>query len=267
MLVNRRNLFPLVFAPQLAFGQATANDREWSTFVAWVNGLPQGAFRNQIEAFPTYRKKLIGDGMPTSEAEALATRIQKRSINNPEWTAVNFDRIYRGAGDRFVKPNAFLIETVKGLKPGPALDLGMGQGRNAIFLAQQGWEVTGLELSPLGVAEAKERARKVGVRIDARAEDVYSYNFGESRWDLVCVMYFIIPNVQAGLYQKIATSLRAGGRVIVEGTGTPALDTLLAERAKWEATNLKLVRLEYLDAQSDWSSAANGVAHMVLQKH
>ena len=155
------------------------------------------------------------------------------------------------------------MQTVQSVNPGKALDLGMGQ---AIFLAQQGWDVTGLDLSPMGVAEAKERARKAGVKIDARVEDVYKYDFGESRWDIVCVLYFIIPKTQAGLYPKIARSLRPGGRVVVEGTGTPPLDTLLAERQKWEDTKLKLSKLEYVEGQSDWSSSLNGVAHMVLQK-
>jgi 2-polyprenyl-3-methyl-5-hydroxy-6-metoxy-1,4-benzoquinol methylase len=96
----------------------------------------------------------------------------------------------------------------------------MGQGRNAIFLAQQGWDVTGLDLSELGVAEAKERARKLDVRIDARVQDVYRFDFGESQWDLICLLYFIIRASQSGLYQRLAAARKPGGRVIVNINGS-----------------------------------------------
>lgn len=56
------------------------------------------------------------------------------------------ERFRAGTGFN-LKPNRLLVETVKEIKPGHALDVGMGQGRNAIYLAQQGWEVTGIELS------------------------------------------------------------------------------------------------------------------------
>ena len=58
-------------------------------------------------------------------------------------------------------PNAFLVKFAKTLKPGRALDVGMGQGRNTIYLAQQGWQVTGFDLSDAGVKLARERATKL----------------------------------------------------------------------------------------------------------
>ncbi len=48
------------------------------------------------------------------------------------------------------EPNAFLVQTAKRLKPGKALDIAMGQGRNAVFLATQGWDVTGYDLADEG---------------------------------------------------------------------------------------------------------------------
>jgi SAM-dependent methyltransferase len=263
---GRRTALSLLVAASCLRGETPATDQEWSAFIRWVKALKPGMFGNQSEVFPGYQKKAVADGMRAADAEALAARLQERSVDNPEWTAVNSDRMYLQAGDRFVKPDAFLVETIRGLKPGKALDIGMGQGRNAIFLAQQGWDVTGLDLSELAVAEAKERARKLGVRIDARVQDVYRFDFGEGQWDLICLMYFIIPTSHPGLYQRIATALKPGGRVIVEGTGLPPLETLLAERAKWLPTKLRVVRLEYLEGQSAWSRSGNGIGHMILQK-
>jgi SAM-dependent methyltransferase len=266
MDIGRRTALSLLIAASCLRGETPATDQEWSAFIRWVKALQPGMFGNQRELFPGYQKKLIADGLRAADAEALVARLQERSVDNPEWTAVNSDRMYLQAGDRFVKPDAFLVETIRGLKPGKALDIGMGQGRNAIFLAQQNWDVTGLDLSELAVAEAKERARKLGVRIDARVQDVYRFDFGEGKWDLICLMYFIIPASQPSLYQRIATALKPGGRVIVEGTGLPPLETLLAERTRWLPTKLRVVRLEYLEGQSAWSRSGNGIGHMILQK-
>ena len=268
MNVSRRTALSALIAVAVARAQTTASDREWSTFITWLRDLPSGTIGNQREAFAAYRKKLIGDGLQAADAEAIAMRLQKRSIDNPEFTAANFDRLYRGAADRFVKPDASLVELVHALKPGKALDIGMGQGRNAVFLAQQGWDVIGLDLSEVGVAEAQDRARKLGLRIDARVQDVFRFDYGRDQWDLVCLMYFIIPASQPGLYQRIANGVRPGGRVIVEGTGVPPLETLLTEVNKWMATKLQVVKLDYHDDPGGGWGRRTDVpsSHLILQK-
>src|SRR2546426_936208 len=74
--------------------------------------------------------------------------------------ANQYNSTYRGEdGDVFSrKPNAFLVEMARQRKPGRALDVGMGQGRNSIFLAQQGWDVTGFDPADVGVRQAKAEA-------------------------------------------------------------------------------------------------------------
>lgn len=273
MDIGRRTVLTLLVAASWLRGESSATDQEWSAFIKWVKALPAGTFGNQSEVFLGYQKKLIADDTPLAEAEALAARLQKRSVNNPDWTAVNFDRLYLQATDRLSKPDAFLVEAIRGVKPGKALDIGMGQGRNVILLAQQGWDVTGVDLSEEGVNWAKESARKLGVRIDARIQDIYRFDFGDSQWDLICLMYFIIPANQPSLYERMATALKPGGRVVVEGTGLPALETLLAERAKWLPTKLRVIKLEYLDGDlapppdsNIWIRSGAGISHMILQK-
>jgi 2-polyprenyl-3-methyl-5-hydroxy-6-metoxy-1,4-benzoquinol methylase len=86
-------------------------------------------------------------------------------------------------------PNAFLVEFAKTLKPGLALDVGMGQGRNTIYLAQQGWQVTGFDLSETGVKLAREQAAKLQVKVTAVVADAAAYDFGEARWDLILFSY------------------------------------------------------------------------------
>lgn len=61
-----------------------------------------------------------------------------------------------------LRHNKFLAEIIKGRKPGKALDIGTGEGRNALFLAAQGWEVTGFDISDVGIKLAREEAQKRG---------------------------------------------------------------------------------------------------------
>ncbi len=240
-------------------------------FIAWVKALPPGAFPNsRTEPFAGYQKKLTADGMSSKNAEALAARLQRRCIDNPEWAAVNLNRVYSQPGAEEAhreKPNAFLIETVKGLRPGKALDIAMGEGRNSIYLAQQGWNVTGVDISDVGVAHANEKARQLGVRIDARVQNLYAFDFGTSQWDLVCLLYFYITKEHERLYQQIATCLKPGGLVIVEDLAAPVMESLLDARAKWDSVGLKILRLEYFQGQRDWSvTKTTAVARLVLQK-
>src|ERR1043165_9700463 len=68
--------------------------------------------------------------------------------------------------------NKFLAEAVKGRTPGKALDIGMGQGRNSLFLAALGWDVTGFDISEVGVKQAQAEAAKRNLKINAMVGDV-----------------------------------------------------------------------------------------------
>jgi 2-polyprenyl-3-methyl-5-hydroxy-6-metoxy-1,4-benzoquinol methylase len=111
--------------------------------------------------------------------------------------------------------NKFLAETIRGRKPGKALDIGMGEGRNALFLATNGWEVTGFDISDVGVRLAREAAQKKGLKLEALVDDVDRFDYGRQRWDLVVGMYMhaLITRNAA----KIVDSLKPGGIIVVEG--------------------------------------------------
>jgi len=111
--------------------------------------------------------------------------------------------------------NKFLAEAVKGRKPGKALDIGMGQGRNSIFLAALGWDVTGFDISEVGVKQAQAEAQKRGLKINAQVGDVDKFNYGKAKWDLVIGMYmheYLNRNAR-----KVVESLKPGGILVVEG--------------------------------------------------
>ena len=109
-------------------------------------------------------------------------------------------------------PNGFLVEFTKTLKPGRALDVGMGQGRNTIYLAQEGWQVTGFDLSDAGVKLAREQASKLQVKVTAVVADATAYDFGEAQWDLIVFCYVPLGD----LAERVERGLKPGGIVLVE---------------------------------------------------
>ncbi len=111
--------------------------------------------------------------------------------------------------------NKFLAEQVKGRTPGKALDIGMGQGRNSLFLAALGWEVTGFDISDVGVRQAKAEAEKRGLKINASVGDVDKFDYGKDRYDLIVGMYmheYLTRNAA-----KVVAALKPGGMLVVEG--------------------------------------------------
>ena len=116
---------------------------------------------------------------------------------------------------KVVRYNKFLGDTVRDRQPGKALDVGMGQGRNALFLAAMGWQVTGFDISGEGVKQARSEAERHGLKIDARVGDVDKFDYGKNKWDLVVGMYmheYLTRNAA-----KVIDSLKPGGILVIEG--------------------------------------------------
>jgi SAM-dependent methyltransferase len=97
-------------------------------------------------------------------------------------------------------------------KPGTALDVGMGQGRNAIWLAQQAWQVTGFDPAEKAVALALQNASKLGVKLATEIKGIEDFDFGENKWDLIVLSYV----GARGMNEKIQRSLRPGGIIVLE---------------------------------------------------
>jgi|GEM_PF-215561 len=116
-------------------------------------------------------------------------------------------KVYSGA------PNAFLVRTMTGRKPGRALDIGMGQGRNALWLAEQGWDVTGIDISDEGVAQARDEARRRGLKLRAERFGYAEFAYGEAQWDLIVLCSFLPRELPA----RLTRALKPGGLVVVEG--------------------------------------------------
>ncbi len=95
-----------------------------------------------------------------------------------------------------VDPNRFLVAEAGGLASGRALDLGCGEGRNAVWLAEQGWQVTAVDFSEVGLDKARRLASARGVRITWVLADVTTYRPKADAYDLVLMCYLQLPTRQ-----------------------------------------------------------------------
>ena len=126
----------------------------------------------------------------------------------------SYNEIYSSQPEQFShEPNSFLVRVIQGRKPGRALDVAMGQGRNSLWLASRGWQVTGFDISDVAVAEAREQAKALRLSIETFVLPYEQFDWGKDKWDLIVFSYFL---PQAAL-PKVWDSLRAGGLVVVEG--------------------------------------------------
>lgn len=129
------------------------------------------------------------------------------------------------------EPNSFLRENLEKLPRGKALCLAEGEGRNAVFLAQNGFDVTAVDLSEVGLQKADQLARTRNVEIKTVVADLAEFEIEESGWDvIVSVWAHIPPKVRETLYPKVVRGLKDDGALIYEaytprqlefGTGGP----------------------------------------------
>jgi 2-polyprenyl-3-methyl-5-hydroxy-6-metoxy-1,4-benzoquinol methylase len=93
------------------------------------------------------------------------------------------------------------------------LDVGIGQGRNAVFLAKQGWTVTGFDVSAVGIATVQKAAAAQRLSIHAIHVSDQEFDFGQEEWDLIAILYAI----EKRSVFRVKDALRPGGLVVVEG--------------------------------------------------
>jgi tellurite methyltransferase len=109
-------------------------------------------------------------------------------------------------------PTPLVTETARQLKIGRALDLACGTGRNALWLAQQGWSVTAVDAAPAAIETLCNRASKLGIHVDARQADLErgEYCIQPSWWDLIAICYYL----QRSLFESAKQGLVPGGVLI-----------------------------------------------------
>jgi len=131
-----------------------------------------------------------------------------RGDNAPDWEA-RYRQPGYWCGE---EPVDFLRDHLAELPRGAALDLAMGEGRNAVFLAQHGFAVTGIEKSPTAIAKAQERASKEGVQLTVIEADLESYALPVEPFDVVLCFYYL----QRSLFGPMVGALKPGGALVVQ---------------------------------------------------
>jgi len=166
-----------------------------------------------------------------------------------------------------VEPNVFLAGIVADLEPGTALDLGCGQGRNALWLASRGFTVTGLDLSPVAIAQAKAIAAEHDIDATFESVDLTSWDPDGRRWDLVVLTYLHLSEERRPIVHGAAERAVAPGGLLVviahhrdnfgRGVGGPPIPELLftEEQLAGDFADLEILRNEKVIRTTDEGDA------------
>jgi len=209
-----------------AAAQAPEGHVALEAFDEWRN-LPANAALTWDETLARYRTHLLKSGLSPEQAD----RALRLALAHDEGTL--YDKVYAGVPEFTTEPNRLLMETVAGRKPGRALDVWMGQGRNALALARLGWDVTGFDVSAVGLAQTRAAATAQGLAITAVHASDEEFDFGQDRWDLIALLYAI----EKRSVFRVKAALRPGGLVVVEAAHREA------SGAEWEFESNELLRI------------------------
>lgn len=115
------------------------------------------------------------------------------------------------------KPNRFLEENFHSIPRGEVLSLAEGEGRNAVFLAKQGYSVTAVDASIVGLNKARKLAEENGVVITIIHADLADYDPGEKMWDGIVSIFCPLPSaIRKQLHRKVVTALKPNGVFLLE---------------------------------------------------
>ena len=269
----------VVLACLAGLGAQAPQDDEtvWRAFMAWFKTSPLTA-GNPLSG---YAASLQAAGTPEPEIKrqvGALTRMLTRERS--DWVEPFYDKVFtrlltgNPAKDGFTgAPSALLIEAIKGLDPGAALDAGMGQGRNAVYLAGQGWKVTGFDVSGEATKAASANAAKAGVRIEAIKASYADFDFGTAKWDLIVFTFAWAPVTDPAFVARLHTSLRPNGRIVFEHfiddpkSPRPAVMHALAPgQLRGLFSGFRLDRYEELVGLGDWAGPGTHLVRTVAVK-
>ena len=111
-----------------------------------------------------------------------------------------------------VEPAAFLKKKIGGLKAGKALVLAMGEGRNAVYLAQNGFDVTGVDISDVAIEKCNKLAKERNTDVNAVVADLTDYDMGAAQYDLITNFYYY----DTSIFPQVIEALKPGGKFILE---------------------------------------------------
>ncbi|HNI25936.1 MAG TPA: class I SAM-dependent methyltransferase [Leptospiraceae bacterium] len=114
-------------------------------------------------------------------------------------------------------PNRFLEENFSSIPKGKVLSLAEGEGRNAVFLAKQGYSVTAVDGSAVGLKKAERLAAENNVRIECIQADLAEFDLGQNKWEGIVSIYCPLPSVlRKEIYKKVILALKQNGVFFLE---------------------------------------------------
>lgn len=168
------------------------------------------------------------------------------------------------------EPNDFLRESAEKLPPPPAraLSLAEGEGRNAVFLAGLGYEVTGVDASAVGLSKARRLARARGVSIETVQARLEDYRIAPGAWELIVSIFcHLPPELRERVHGEVVAGLRPGGMLVLEAytpdqlrhrTGGPSREELLFTS---DLLRRDLSGLEFLHLREVERDVTEGLLH------
>ncbi len=135
-----------------------------------------------------------------------------------------WDKVFGAKEPRYrTEPNEFLqrclqrLADEQWLAPGSAIDLAGGDGRNALLLAERGFNTTLIDISKVGLEKAKAAAATRSLALDCHEVDLYAFDYGVAQWDLLSLIYF---NPALSIADRLKAAVKPGGVIVIEGQGS-----------------------------------------------
>jgi 2-polyprenyl-3-methyl-5-hydroxy-6-metoxy-1,4-benzoquinol methylase len=173
------------------------------------------------------------------------------------------------------QPNDFLVSVASSIPRGKLLSLGEGEGRNAVYLARQGHNVTAIDMSEVGLKKAQNLAQENGVQITTIPADLTGFQILPNSWEAIISIFCHVPSaIRIPLHQAVVNGLKPGGVFVLEAftprqiemkTGGPAsLDSLMSlESLRQELAGLHLIHAVELDRNVVEGKYHTGLAAVV----
>ena len=180
-----------------------------------------------------------------------------------------WDNRYSEAGYAYGQdPNEFLKDSAGHIPRGNVLCLGAGEGRNAVYLAQQGFNVTAVDISEVGLNKAQLLAKKMKVHINTIHTDISNFSINQNQWHGIISIFFHTPSARRKtIHRNILAGLVPGGVFVLEGysqkqldyeTGGPPVPELLFDLDEVQA---ELNKLKFLVNQQIIRNVVEGKYH------
>jgi 2-polyprenyl-3-methyl-5-hydroxy-6-metoxy-1,4-benzoquinol methylase len=251
----------VVIACGVAAAQAqTASDGVvWEDYVKWVAALPTLPPGQHANGGEVYRKAQTDLGVSAAEAKRRWDRINVLRRGSPDREKVYWDHSFKLGGGPS-DPLRVLQESTRKIRPGKALDPGMGRGRNAIWLASTGWEVTGYDISADALKVAQAYAEKSGVKIKTVLSSHEQFEFVANQYDLIVCSYNFMDIMDPKWPSVFSRTLKPNGIVVWQTFLTPDQANVSAAKILDGWKRFHLIRFDDLDAgvvDDDWAPSCN----------